>query len=162
MESTRTQIVLLILLLITTSFIQAQSGKLAPFKMMQTSGKIFKAQNLPMGKPILIVYFSPECDHCEKMLKNFFKQVTNFQKASVAFITYLPVEKVEKFEKDYNLPKYPNMYSGTEGSTFFVRNYYKIMDVPFVALYTKNGDFVTSYEKDVDLKVLAEKLRGLN
>ena len=152
-----------ILLLFASSFVSvhAQSGKLPPFKMMQASGRIFKAQNLPMGKPILIVYFSPECDHCEKMLKEFFKQAVNFQKASVAFITYLPVDKVVKFEKDYNLAKYPNMYSGTEGSTFFVRNYYKIMDVPFVALYTKNGDFVTSYEKEVDLKVLSEKLNGL-
>ena len=150
-----------VLLLFTTSFIHAQQGKLPPFKMMQTNGNIFKVQNLPMGKPILIIYFSPECDHCEEVVKNFFKQAANFQKASVAFITYLPVDKVLKFEKDYNLEKYPNMYSGTEGSTFFVRNYYKIMDVPFVALYTKNGDFVTSYEKEVDLKVLAEKLKGL-
>jgi thioredoxin-related protein len=162
MKNTGAQIALSALLLITTSFIQAQSGKLPPFKMMQTSGNIFKAQNLPMGKPILIVYFAPGCDHCEKMLKDFFKQAANFQKASVAFITYLPAEKVAKFEKDYNLEKYPNMYSGTEGSTFFVRNYYKISETPFVALYTKNGDFVTSYEREVDLKVLAEKIKGLN
>ena len=151
-----------ILLLFSTSFVLAQQGKLPPFKMMQTNGNIFKVQNLPMGKPILIIYFSPECDHCEEVVKNFFKQAINFQKASIAFITYLPVDKVLKFEKDYNLAKHPNMYSGTEGSTLFVRNYYKIMDVPFVALYTKNGDFVTSYEKDVDLKLLAEKLKVLN
>jgi thioredoxin-related protein len=161
MKNTGAQIVLSVLLLITTSFIQAQSGKLPPFKMIQTTGNIFKAQNLPMGKPILIVYFSPECDHCEKMLKDFFKQASNFQNASIAFITYLPVDKVSKFEKDYNLAKHPNMYSGTEGSTFFVRNYYKISETPFVALYTKNGDFVTSYEREVDLKVLSEKLTGL-
>jgi thioredoxin-related protein len=150
-----------VLLLFTASFVHAQSGKLPPFKMMQTNGKVFKAQNLPMGKPILIVYFSPECDHCEKMLKEFFKQATNFQKASVAFITFLPVDKVSKFEKDYKLAKYPNMYSGTEGFTFFVRNYYKIREMPFVALYTMTGDFVTAYEKDVDLKALAAKLKGL-
>ena len=148
-------------LLFTASFVHAQSGKLPPFKMMQTSGKIFKAQDLPMEKPILIVYFSSECDHCEKMLKEFFKQAANFQKASVAFITYLPVDKVSKFEKDYNMSKHPNMNSGTEGSTFFVRNYYKISTMPFVALYTKKGDFVTSYEKEVDLKMLAKMLKGL-
>jgi thioredoxin-related protein len=153
--------IVFILLLVTASIVHAQAGKLPPFKMMQTSGKIFKAQDLPIGKPILIVYFSPECDHCQKLLKEFFKQVANFQKASVAFITYLPVDKVLKFEKDYNLAKYSNMYPGTEGSTFFVRNYYKINEMPFVALYTKNGDFITSYEKEVDLKVLAKKLKGL-
>jgi thioredoxin-related protein len=162
MKRIKTLVVPFVLLLFTTSFVHAQKGKLPPFKIMQTNGNIFKAQNLPMGKPILLVYFSPECEHCEEMIKEFFKQAANFQKASVAFITYLTVDKVSKFEKDYNLGKHPNMYSGTEGSTFFVRNYYKISDMPFVALYTKNGDFVTSYEKEVDLKVLAEKLKVLN
>lgn len=152
---------LVLLLLLTSTALFAQSGKVPPFQMVQANGKIFRAQDLPMGKPILLVYFSPECDHCEKMLKAFFKQATNFQKASVALITYLPVDKVSKFAKEYNLAKHPNIYAGTEGSTFFVRNYYRVKEMPFVALYTKNGDFVASYEKDVDLSSLAEKLKRL-
>jgi hypothetical protein len=95
------------------------------------------------------------------MLRDFFRQSSGFQKASIAFITYLPVDKVSKFEKEFNLVTYSNMYAGTEGTTFFVRNYYKIMVMPFVALYTKNGDLVTSYESEVNLKELVEKLKGL-
>lgn len=154
-------LVVMFLQLFAASVLLAQSGKVPPFQMVQANGKIFRAQDLPVGKPILLVYFSPECDHCEKMLKAFFSQANHFQKASVALITYLPVDKVSKFTKDYNLAKHANMYTGTEGSTFFVRNYYRIKELPFVALYTKNGDFVTSYEKDVDLASLAEKLKRL-
>lgn len=161
MKTYRIRFVVMILLVITTHILHAQKGKLPPFQMMQANGKIFTAHDLPVGKPILIVYFSPDCDHCEKMLKEFFKQSSGFQKASVAFVTYLPVDKVSKFEKDYNLAKFSNMYAGTEGSTFFLRNYYKIIDVPFAALYTKDGDLVTSYEKEVNLKALVEKLKGL-
>jgi thioredoxin-related protein len=152
---------ILLLLLFTSSSPFAQSGKVPPFQMVQANGKIFRAQNLPMGKPILLVYFSPECDHCEKMLKAFFGQAAHFQKASVALITFLPVEKVAKFVTDYNLAKHPNMYAGTEGNTFFVRNYYRVKELPFVALYTKNGDFVASFEKDINLAALAEKLKQL-
>ena len=109
--------------LVTGSQLQAQSGKLPPFSMLKADGKLFRAQDLPMGKPILLVYFSPECDPCAKLMKDFFKQAASFQKASVAFITYLPVDRVSKFVKDYKLAQYPNIYTGTEGSTFFVRNY---------------------------------------
>lgn len=154
-------ILVLLLLFVASSFLSAQSAKVPPFQMVQANGKIFRAQYLPMGKPILLIYFSPECDHCEKMLKEFFKQAANFQKASVALITFLPVDKVAKFAKDYSLAKFPNMVAGTEGSTFFVRNYYRIKELPFTALYTKNGDFVTSFEKEVNLTTLAEKLRQL-
>lgn len=153
--------VLLLLPLFASSVVSAQSGKVPPFQVVQANGKIFRAQDLPMGKPILLVYFSPDCGHCGKMLKAFFSKAGNFQKASVAFITYLPVDKVATFEKAYNLAKHPNMYAGTEGSTFFIRNYYRIKELPYVALYTRNGDFVASYEKDVDLSALAEKLKQL-
>jgi hypothetical protein len=95
------------------------------------------------------------------MLKEFFKQSAGFEKASVVFITFLTVDKVSKFEKDYNLKKFSNMYAGTEGATFCVRNYYKIVDMPFAALYTKDGDFVASYEREVDLKALIKKLKSL-
>jgi len=161
MKTLNIRFVVMILFVMMTHILHAQTGKLPPFKILQSNGKVFTAHDLPMGKPILIVYFSPDCDHCEKMLKEFFKQSLGFQKASVAFITYLPVDKVSKFEKDYKLSAYSNMYAGTEGATFFVRNYYKIMDMPFAALYTKDGDFVTSYEKEVNLKGLIEKLKGL-
>ena len=33
--------------------------------------------------------------------------------------------------------------------------------MPFVAIYTRNGDFVKSYVKNVDLKELAQKLYQL-
>jgi hypothetical protein len=161
MKISAIRFVMMILFVMMTHIIHAQKGKLPPFKMMQSNGKIFSAHDLPLGKPILIVYFSPDCDHCEKMLKAFFKQSSGFQKASVAFVTYLTVDKVSKFEKDHQLKKFSNMYAGTEGAPFFVRNYYKIVDMPFAALYTKNGDLVTSYERDVDVKALIEKLKSL-
>ena len=66
---------------------KAQAGKLPPFRIMQTSGKIFKAGDLPMGKPIIIIYFSPECDHCDKLMKELVKQKEEFKKASIAMIT---------------------------------------------------------------------------
>lgn len=161
METHSVRFMVAILFVMTTLMLHAQKTKLPPFKMLQSNGKIFTAHDLPMGKPILIVYFSPDCDHCEKMLKEFFKQSSGFQKASIAFITYLPVDQVSKFEKEYSLAKFSNMFAGTEGATFFVRNYYKIVDMPFAALYTRDGDFVTSYERKVDLKALIEKLKDL-
>jgi thioredoxin-related protein len=140
----------------------AQANKLPPFRIMQSSGKVFRAEDLPMGKPILLIYFSPDCDHCEKMLKEFFGKAVQFKEASVAMITYLTLDKVAKFEKDYPVKKYANIYTGTEGTTFFVRDYFKITEMPFAVLYTKTGDFVQSYSRQIPLKDLATKLKSLH
>ena len=53
------------------------------------------------------------------------------------------------------------MYAGTEETTFFVRNYFKITDMPFAALYTKDGDFVQSYSKEIPLNELENRLKNL-
>ena len=140
----------------------AQAGKLPPFRMMQANGKIFKAEELPMGKPIIIIYFSPECDHCDRLMKELVKQKEELKKASIAMITYLPVEKVLEFEKSYSLKNYSNIYAGTEGNSFFLRNYYKLTEMPFAALYSKNGDLIKFYNKEVDIKDLSTRLNKLN
>jgi hypothetical protein len=139
----------------------AQSGKIPPFSMMQSNGKVLKAQNLPMGKPIIIIYFDPDCDHCIKTMKELFSKAELFKKASIAMVTYLPVDKVIEFEKSYSIKKHPNMYVGTEGSTFFVRNYYRIATMPYIALYTKNGDFVKEYRTEGTLTDLSIQLKSL-
>ena len=141
---------------------KAQAGKLPPFRIMQTSGKIFKAADLPMGRPIIIIYFSPECDHCDRLMKELVKQKEELKKASIAMITYLPVEKVLEFEKTYSLKNYSNIYAGTEGNSFFLKNYYRLTEMPFAALYSKNGDLIKFYNKEVNLKDLSTRLNKLN
>lgn len=139
----------------------AQNGKLPPFQMLLSNGKVFKAQHLPMGKPIIMVYFSPNCEHCETVTKQLVNNQAVLKKASIAMITYLSITDVNRFVKKFTLNQFDNIYVGTEGNSFFVRNYYKIKEMPFVALHNKNGDFIQSYSKEIDIKNLIKKVQSL-
>ncbi len=161
MKMKKLSLVILLVLMLSSSFLFAQNGKLPPFAMMQPNGKVFRAQDLPMGKSVVIIYFSPECDHCEVLMKDLMKKEASFRKASVAMITYLPVDKVAKFVQQYNLNKYANIYVGTEGNSFFVRKYYKIEQMPFIALHDKNGNMVKTYRKEGALPDLINQINKL-
>jgi cytochrome oxidase Cu insertion factor (SCO1/SenC/PrrC family) len=125
-------------------------------------GKVFKAQNLPLGKPIIIVYFSPECEECHQFMEAMLNQIDDFMGASIAMITYMPLEKVTPYVTANKLDKYPNIYVGTEGNSLFVRNYYNIMQFPFVALYNKDGVLIKKYTtKEIDLNDLISRLKEL-
>jgi thioredoxin-related protein len=155
---------LLILLsgfLLVNTVVFAQAGKLPPFRMMQANGKVFKAEDLPIGKPIIIIYFSPDCDHCNILMRDFFKHRESFKNASIAMVTYLPVDDVRKFSQKYNVSKHTNLYVGSEGSTLFLKNYYTLTQMPFIALYTKNGDFVKSYRNEEALTDLSNRVKNL-
>ena len=122
--------------------------KVPLFRVVQANGKIFKEEYLPNGKPIIIIYFLPDCDHCQKLIKGLNKRMAEFNKASILMITYKPLNRVAKFINDYNLQKFSNLYIGTEGNSLFARNYYKVDQMPFIALYNKNGDVIRLYLKE--------------
>ncbi len=155
------------ILIITTALLSgghayAQSNKVPPFRMMQGDGSIFMAQYLPLEKPILIIYFSPDCEECQKLTSDLVSRMTDFRNVSIAMITYQPPETLKAYVKKNNLTAYNNIYAGTEYPTLFVRDYYNVMHFPFLALYNKNGDLIKKYtSKEVDLNDLLSKVKLL-
>jgi len=87
-------LILTFLMVFTYSKIYAQPGKVPSFKIVESNGKIFKAENLPIGKPLIIIYFSPECDDCQRLTENFLTRINDFKNVAVVMITYLSVESV--------------------------------------------------------------------
>lgn len=152
----------MVVLMISTSLnTYSQSGKIPPFQIIQSDGTVFKAENLPMGKPIVIIYFSPDCEDCQQMTKELLNRINEFNNASIAMITYLSKDLVKQFVSKYHLDKYSNIFIGTEENSYFVGKYYKIGKLPFMALYNKNGDLVKVYDKEINIEDLLIHLRGL-
>jgi len=63
---------------------------------------------------------------------------SGFSNEQIVMVTYLPVDEVKKFVKDFNLSSHSNIKVGTENN-FLVRNYYNVEHFPFVVLYDKSG-----------------------
>lgn len=135
--------------------------KIPSFRLTMSNGKFFNASELPLGKPVIVVYFSPECDHCQDLMKEWFKKSAEFKKASVVMITFLPISNLALFESEFKTKRHSNTFVGTEGTSFYVRNYYKVTDMPFVALHDKNGNLIITYSKKIPLKSLSLKLQQL-
>jgi thiol-disulfide isomerase/thioredoxin len=150
-----------ILSFILSPTILSQAKGLPPFKIIQSDGKAFRAQDLPGGKPVIIIYFSPDCEDCQKFTESMLSRMDDFWKASIVMVTYLPVKDVAGFVSKYKLNIYPNIYVGTEGSTFIVRYYYNVKLFPFVVLLNKNGKVEKIWERKEDIDDLANRLKAL-
>ena len=137
------------------------SQTIPPFKMTLSNNKIFNATDLPKGKPLVLIYFDPDCDHCQKLMAELFKKINSFKKAEMVLITFKPVTEVAGFEKKYATSKYANMKVGTEGTLFYLRNYYKLVKMPFTALYDSKGNYSYSYRDETPVDDLIKRLQGL-
>ncbi|MRS03707.1 hypothetical protein EG832_10890 [bacterium] len=148
-------------MLLISSVTYSQPNKVPPFQMMQANGKVFSARNLPMGKPIVIIYFSPDCRECHELTKELLNRITEISNTSIAMITNLPLNMVKTFVTEFSLEKYPNIYAGTEGYASFTGAYYNVGTIPFIAVHNKNGDLVKTYSGEVSIEDLLLQIKGL-
>jgi len=89
------------------------------------------------------------------------RHLKEFDKASVAMVTYYPTSAVKRYAQKYGLDKHANFYIGTEGTQLFLKHYYGLTTLPFMALYTKNGDLVHTYHSEKGLTDLLSRLKSL-
>ena len=137
------------------------SQTVPPFKMTLSSNKIFNAADLPKDKPLVLIYFDPECDHCQKLMAGLFKNMNSFKKTVIVLVTFKPITDLILFEKKYGTAKYSNIKVGTEGTSFYLKNYYKLVKMPFIALYDKKGNYNYSYRDEVPLSDVLNRVNTL-
>jgi thiol-disulfide isomerase/thioredoxin len=139
-----------------------QKEKVPPFRMMMANNKVFMAEDFPLGKPMLIVYFSPECEDCHVFIEGMLNRIGDFKNVSIAMVTYMTGDIVSKYVVKNSLNMYNNIYVGTEGNTLFLKNYYNIIYFPYVVLYNKEGDLIVKYtNKKVDIDDLVSRIKKL-
>ena len=147
-------------LLIHSGNINAQA--IPPFKMQLTNGNTYTYKDVPKTKPLLIIYFAPDCGHCQALIREMIKKVNDFKKAEVLLVSFEPLNIVAKFQKDYHLLQYSNIKCGTEAPTFYFKNFFNLDKTPFTALYNKNGKLIISYKNMPQIDGLVKRLRALN
>ena len=110
----------------------------------------------------MIIYFSPDCSHCQHMvyeMKPKMKQFSNVQIVMVTFTEYDRLKMIQNFQRDFNLAKYHNITIGTEGHSYIVQKYYQVRTTPYIAIYDRNGNLVKAYDKapSIDQLIAAVK-----
>jgi thiol-disulfide isomerase/thioredoxin len=139
----------------------AQSNAIPPFKMLLTNGRMFSAADLPKKKPVILIYFAPDCEHCEQLMGALFKKMDAFQRAEIVMVTFKSLPEVARFEEAYQTARYPNITVGTEGSTFYLRTYYHLQNTPFTALYDQQQSLVYAYRKQTLVDDLITRLKQI-
>jgi thiol-disulfide isomerase/thioredoxin len=135
---------------------------LPPFKMYRSDSSIFSATALPKNKAVVVIYFDPECDHCQKIITEIFKKINSFKKTEMVMVTFKPVADIAAFEKKYKIRNYSNVTVGTEGTSFQLRDYYKIEKLPFTALYDKGQKLIYHYGQEISVDDLIQRLKKLD
>lgn len=118
---------------------------LPPFTLLKVDSSTFTKKGLANDKKTLIVYFSPDCDHCRHQTDSILAKMDKLKNIQILMATYQPFQEMKAFHKTYRLSRYQNIHIGRDVN-FFFPPFYKITNLPFLILYNEKGKLVTTFQ----------------
>lgn len=86
------------------------------------------------------------------------KKNEGFKEGQIVLATYQPMEELVEFQNKYQLNQYSNIQAGRD-TKFFIVPFFKIRSLPYLALYNKKGNLITTFEGNVKVDRLVESFR---
>lgn len=130
---------------------------LPPMNLLLTdSSTHFIKDNFSKKKAVLIILFNPECEHCKKETEELLDSIDRFKDIQIVMATMMPFDKMISFYNKFKLASYKNITVGQD-IQYLLPVFYKISNLPYLALYNKKGNLITTYEGAVAIHKVIEK-----
>lgn len=154
---------------VLTSFAQTDSTKIPPYKRFPTlppiqillsdSSTMYTKAQIPGGKPVLIMIFSPDCSHCQHETEDLVAHMDELKNVQIVMITFHPLWMMKDFIDNYGLAKYPNIVVGKD-INYITPGFYGISNIPYLAMYDKKGNLIEGFEGSLPIPKVIEILKG--
>ena len=151
----KNKLFLALILLVSTTIYGQSTDSLPPYLQFKTipplkirlmdSATWFTKANLSPKKPTWIIYFSPDCGHCQLVTEEIISNISALQKVQIVMVASRPFEDVKNFYDHYVIRKFPNITLGVDPSRLIV-NFYRVDHTPFSALYDKKVNLVKAFK----------------
>jgi thioredoxin-related protein len=137
------------------------------YRLLTKDSTFITDANLKKGKPTMIIYFAPDCSHCQRLTYEFQEEFKKEAKAKtntlkhvqIVMATWTELRAIQAFYKEFGLEKYPNITVGTEGKTMTLLRFYNVATTPYIAVYSKTGQLVQAFSKVPKLEDILAALK---
>ena len=129
-----------------------------PLKLLLTdSSTYFTKDDMAKKKAILIMLFSPDCDHCQHKTDEIIQHIGAFEKVQIIMSTTLPFDKMVAFYAKYDLKRFHNIIVGRDIS-YLLPTFYNIRNLPFLAFYNKKKELISVFEGALPIEKIIEEI----
>ena len=135
-----------------------QNTNLPSFRVQTVNKGMFSSDKLKKNVPVIVMFFSPGCDHCIHQFEDMQKRMNDLKNYQIVMATWQPIEELAEFNKKYNVAKYPNVITGRDVDYFFPP-FYEIANFPHFAFYNKSGKLVGTHEGNITIDNIISKLK---
>lgn len=115
------------------------------FTVLQPDSSSFDKSGVPKDQPFVIIYFNPDCGHCQVTAQMFAKQSEELKNVTFLWVTYLsPLDSITAFAQKYKLAAQPNIHFGKD-LRYFIPSFFRIEYTPYIAAYSAKGKLLRTW-----------------
>jgi thiol-disulfide isomerase/thioredoxin len=103
---------------------------------------------------LVLNYFNPDCDHCQNMVQELFREQAILQNTNWLMITSANIEKTKRFTDSMNLSKLSNIMVLIDTASLFVKAFGTV-SVPSFYVY-KNGRLLRKHNGECSISYLLQ------
>ncbi|MEO7530947.1 MAG: hypothetical protein ABIS69_06035 [Sediminibacterium sp.] len=150
----------ILLLVLLSGSIAAQTKKedapykkdptIPSFNLLLPDSTWFTKDQIPRTKYdyTVIMYFDPECQHCQHEAADLSKNMDSLKNAFFVFAAYKGLTDIKGFASYYGLDKLANVRVGRDPQ-YFIPSFYRVTRNPFIVVYNRNGLLEKVYDPEV-------------
>lgn len=93
--------------------------------------------NMKKGKPIALLYFNPDCEHCQEETESLLKNMDSLKNVRFYFISNDSLDRLRVFNTYYQIYNYPNIVIAQDYAFAFPK-YFKSAAPPYLVIYDED------------------------
>lgn len=135
--------------------VTAQNSSTPPYKRFPTLPPLqlllgdsvtkYTKEKILGNKPVLVMLFSPDCNHCQHTAEEMYKNKEALKDIQIVMATVSSLYEMNIFMKKYKLNQMNNVVAGKD-VYFLLPPFYAIKNFPYMAMYNKKGKLIMGFE----------------
>jgi thioredoxin-related protein len=105
----------------------------------------FTKDDIKKNHKILLMFFSPECEHCKHQTQDILAEIGKFKDIEIVMATFQPFDEMKTFYSYYRIGDHLNIFMGRD-EKYMLPPFYRMQSLPYLALYDKKGQYITHFE----------------
>jgi len=132
---------------------------LPAFKMAALpDSTIFSSGQLQKNKAVIIMFFNPDCSHCQNETKELLAYKQELKDIQIVMVSSLSMKLIKEFYADYNIASMPNIIMGQD-INYALRIKFRPTNFPGIYVYDAKGKLAKAFAGNAGVPAMLDALK---
>ena len=119
---------------------------------------LFTNENLKKNSPFVLMFFNPDCEHCQKETKELLAYKEELKGISILMVSPASYREIKDFYREFGLSSMSNIKIGQDVN-YKLGSIYKLKTYPSVFVYDNRGILAKAFVGNIGIPAILDAIK---